>query len=599
MMNLATSILAGMAGAALIASTAFAQTSADQTAEFYQFLEDAFEENTLASPISLMQQGRIERMDEWGDFSDQATFDQAARTTRHLETLHAFDFEALPRAAQVSYRIFESQGEQTLRQAEFYRQNYPISQMFMFPLGVNALLGNQHPMGDLDQAQAFVTRVERLEGVFEQIAHNITDRTEFGVIPPHFLYPQVSEGVGGLLPLSTADASDQHPLYLIFSGRLEALDIADEDKTRLLAELRAAIEGPVARGYQVIIDAANAAAPLATSSDGVWRHPNGEAYYAMLAENYTESGMTPAEIHDFGLAEVARIETQMLEIVDEVGFEGTLDEFREHLLTSPEFDYPDTDEAREFFLEEARAAMARVMAAAPEYFNTLPQAALEVRRIEPYREASAPRAFYNRPAPDGTRPGIFWANLRTMALWNRFDMEALVFHEAAPGHHFQLALMLELGDVPTFQNFLFFTAYAEGWGLYAERLADEMGLYSTPYSRFGGLNAEIWRAVRLVVDTGIHYHRWNEEQAIAYMLAHTTLGEEVVVSEVRRYLGAPGQALSYKMGMTRILTLRAQAQEALGDNFDIRAFHDVVIGNGGVPLSVLDELVADYIAENS
>ncbi len=596
-MKFSIAIATGVIGALLTVATALAQT--DNTAAFYQFLEEAFEENTVASPIALMQQGRRERIDEWDDFSDQSTFEQVDRTTRHIERLHEFDFDSLPRAAQISYRIFEIGSEQSLRNAAFYRQQYPVSQMFSFPLGVNYFLSSLHPVTSLEDAEAYLTRVEELERVFGQIAGNIDDRTAFGVIPPSFMYPQVVEGIEGLVALTDEDSYIQHPLYQDFAAKVEAADLTDDQKAALLMRMAAAMQGPLRRGYEDIVTAANAAADLATTSDGVWRHPDGEAFYATLAESFTQSGMTPAELHEFGLAEVDRLEGEMLAIVEEVGFDGTLEEFRAYLLTSPEFNYPDTDEGREQFLAEARAATARVMDAAPEYFNTLPRAGLEVRRIEPYREASAPRAFYNRPTLDGTTPGIFWANLRTMELWNTFDMEALVFHEAAPGHHFQIALMQELEGIPTFQTVASPTAYTEGWGLYAERLAGEMGLYSTPYTRFGGLNSELWRAVRIVVDTGIHYHRWNEQHAVDYMLAHTTLGEEVVISEVRRYLTTPGQALSYKMGMTRILDLRDQAREALGDDFDIRAFHDVVIGNGGLPLPVLDELVADYIAENS
>lgn len=597
-MRLATFLAAAAAGFALQLGAAFAQVDEAMTEEFYQFLEDAFEEDTMASPLNLMQQGRRERMTEWDDFSDQATFDQVERTRRHLETLRTFDYDALPRNAQISYLIYEYQAEQGLRGAEFYRDGYPISQMFMFPLVVNPLMGNQHPVDDIESAQAYVIRTEGLEHLFGQIADNINDRTEYGVIPPSFMYPQVIDAMNSMLALTTPETSDQHPLYAAFAPKVDALDLSDEDKATLLADLRTAIEGPLARGYRGIIAAAEAAQPLATTSDGIWRHPNGEAFYAYLAENYTQSGMTPAELHEFGLAEVERIQGEMRGIMEEVGFEGTLDEFRTYLTTSPEFDYPDTDEGREQFLAESRAAVTRVMEAAPDYFNTLPQADLEVRRIEPYREATAPRAYYNNPAQGGSRPGIFWANLRTMDIWSTFDMEVLVFHEAAPGHHFQLSIMQELEDVPTFQNNLFYSAYAEGWGLYAEQLADEMGLYSSPYSRFGRFSSEMWRAVRVVVDTGIHYHHWNEQEAIEYMEAHTTLAHDAVVSEIQRYLTTPGQALSYKMGMERMLNLRTQAQEALGDEFDIAEFHDVVLSSGSVPLPVLDQLVADYIANH-
>ena len=588
-------LLAGTA----IANTAMAEADANVTATFYEFLEERFEAELQRSPIALMQEGRRERLDEWDDFSDQSTFEQRDISTAELAEMRArFPFDQLTRPAQISYRIFEYQAETRIANAAYYRHGYPVSQMFLFPLGVNSMLGRLHPVTTNEEAEAYVTRLEGLEGLFGQIAWNITDRTEFGVIPPSFLYPQVIEGLEGMLAVSTEETVEQHPLYMAFVGKLDAAEFGDEDKAQLLTVTRNAITGPVARGYQAIIDAAAAAAPLATTDDGVWRHPDGDEYYAHMVRFMTNSDVTPEEVHQFGLAEVERIEGQMQSIMDEVDFEGSLSEFRTFLMTDPQFDYPNTDEGREQFLSEARAATQRVMDAAPAYFNRLPQAGLEVRRVEPFREASAPRAFYNRPTPDGATPGIFWANLQNMDVWSTFDMETLVFHEAAPGHHFQIALQQEMEGMPSFQSNYFSFAYVEGWGLYAERLAHEMGLFSSPYTEFGRLNAELWRAVRLVLDTGIHYRHWDEAQAIEYMTAHTTMGDDVALSEVRRYMTTPGQALSYKMGMTEILNLRTRAQEALGDDFDIRDFHDVVVGNGAMPMPVLEEVVNDYITAN-
>jgi len=583
--------------ASAAANTAMAQVDADVTEAFYEFLEERFEAELQRSPIALMQEGRRERLDEWDDFSDQATFEQRDISTAELaEMRERFAFDQLTRSAQISYRIFEYQAETRIANAAYYRHGYPVSQMFSFPLGVNSMLGRLHPVTTNEEAEAYVTRLVGLEVQFGQIAWSITDRTEFGVIPPSFLYPQVIEGLEGMLAVSTEETVEQHPLYMAFVGKLDASEFSDEDKSRFLVSARDAITGPMARGYQAIIDAAAAAAPLATTSDGVWRHPDGDEYYAHMVRFMTNSDVTPEEVHQFGLAEVERITSQMQSILDEVEFEGTLAEFRTFLMTDPQFDYPDTDEGREQFLNEARAATQRVMDAAPSYFNRLPQAGLEVQRVEPFREASAPRAFYNRPTPDGSTPGIFWANLQSMDVWSTFDMETLVFHEAAPGHHFQFALQQEMENMPSFQSNYFSYAYVEGWALYAERLAHEMGLFSSPYTEFGRLNAEIWRAVRLVLDTGIHYRHWDEAQAIEYMTANTTMDEAATVSEVRRYMTTPGQALSYMMGMTQILELRARAQEALGDDFDIRDFHDVVVSNGAMPMPVLEEVVNDYIA---
>jgi len=578
-------------------SAAMAEPDVAVTEAFYEFLEESFEASQLRSPIALMQQGRRERLDEWDDFSDQSTFENRDIAIAELAEMRSeFPFDQLTRAAQISFRMFEFQSETTIRNAGWYRHFYPISASFSFPLGVNSLLGRLHPVTNLEDAEAYVTRLEGLEEVFGQIAWGITDRTEFGIIPPSFMYPQVIEGLEGLQAISQTETVEQHPLYASFAPRVAELDISDEEKARLLDEARAAIVGPVYNGYQAIIDASSTAALLATTDDGIWRHPDGQAFYANMVQFMTNLDLSPEEVHEFGLAEVARIEAEMEVLMDEVGFEGDLLAFRDFLLNDPQFDYPNTDEGREQFLAETRAATDRVMEAAPAYFNILPQAPLEVRRVEEFREASAPPAFYNSPTPDGSTPGIFWVNLMDMETWNSYDLEVLVYHEAAPGHHFQRAIQVELEDVPSFQNNFFSFAYIEGWALYTEQLAAEMGLYSSLYSEFGRLDSERWRAVRLVVDTGLHYYQWTGEQAKEYMREHTTLEEAFVVSEVRRYLTIPGQALSYKIGMAKILELRERAQEALGDEFDIRAFHDVVISNGAVPMTVLEELVDDYIA---
>lgn len=582
----------------LYGTSAFAQTSEEHTEAFYAFLEEQYEAELMRSPIGLTNEGRRERYDEWDDFSDEAIFDQLAFDQAQLDALHEqFDYDQLSSEAQVSYLLFEADNEQSIEGAAWYRHSFPLNPMFNFPTGVTSMLANSHQIATMQDAEAYITRVAELERAFGQFADRVRDRTAFGVLPPDWVYPRINEALGNLAAGTVSEeAALEHPMYVDFSAKVDALEIDDAEKERLLAELRSAITGPLARGLEGLMAAISEAVPLATTQDGVWRMPNGEAYYEYRVRLGTGLDMTAAEIHNFGLAEIERIKGEMREIMAEVGFDGTLEEFFEFMRTDDQFAYANTDEGRAEFIADAEAAVARIEAVTPQYFNILPRADLEVRRVEAYREAVAPGAFYSSPARDGSRPGIFYANLSNMGEWRRDSMEALVFHEAVPGHHFQLALQNELEGVPSFQRNLFFFSYAEGWGLYAERLAHEMGAYSDAYSEFGRLSFELWRAARLVVDTGVHYHRWDLDQAIAFMQENTALPNYTIENEARRYVVWPGQALSYKMGMTEMLRLRSQAQEELGDQFDIRDFHDVVLANGAVPMSVLNVLVENYIA---
>ena len=331
---------------------------------------------------------------------------------------------------------------------------------------------------------------------------------------------------------------------------------------------------------------------------GVWKLPDGDDFYKIQIDFWTsEPKLSANEIHDIGLAEVARIRGEMETIMHEVGFKGELPAFFEHLRKDPANFYPNTDEGRQAYLDQAKAYIDAVYADVGKYFNILPKAPLEVRRVETWREETAPIAFYNQPTPDGSRPGIYYVNLRDMTTRQKHEMETVAYHEGAPGHHFQIAIQQELTGVPTFQKFAFFGAYIEGWGLYAERLAKEQGRFTDPMQDFGRLQNEMLRAARLVVDTGAHAKHWSRERMIDYMLANNPMTTEDATKEVERYIDNPGQALSYKIGMLKILELRERARAELGDRFDIRDFHDVVLKNGAVPLPILEELVSDYIAK--
>ena len=332
-------------------------------------------------------------------------------------------------------------------------------------------------------------------------------------------------------------------------------------------------------------------------NQGAWALPEGESFYRSQLNNYTtRTDLSAADIHQTGLDEVARIHDEMRAIMDEVGFEGSLQDFFVHLRTDDQFYYPDTEEGRQQYLDQATAYVDHVMEIAPQYFNTLPEADLEVRAVEEYRIETATGAFYESGALDGSRPGAYYVNLAHMRDNPNYLIETLSYHEGAPGHHFQIALAQELEGVPMFQRLQGYSAFSEGWGLYAENLGKTMGGFTDPYQDFGRLSYEVFRAARLVVDTGMHAMEWSEQDAIDYMVANTPMPEGDIRNEVRRYMVWPGQAVSYKIGMLTILELRQRAMDALGDDFDMGEFHDVVLTNGSIPLTLLEQLVDDYIA---
>jgi uncharacterized protein (DUF885 family) len=333
----------------------------------------------------------------------------------------------------------------------------------------------------------------------------------------------------------------------------------------------------------------------ATTDDGVWKHPDGDDFYAYRLRLMTTTDMSPDEIHDLGLAEVERIHNEMRDIMKVVEFDGSLQEFFEFTRTDKQFFKPEGKRGQDAYLREATAMIDTMETRLPEVFHRAPKAPLEVRKVEPFREKAAGKAFYNRPSPDGSRPGIYYANLYRMSMMPTYQMEALAYHEGVPGHHMQLSISQELENIPQFRKYGRFTAYSEGWGLYSEFLPKEMGFYQDPYSDYGRLAMELWRAARLVVDTGLHDKKWTREKAIAYLMENTPNPELDAVKAIERYIVMPGQATAYKIGMNKIIDLREDAKTRLGEAFDIRDFHDAILATGPVPLTIMEENVDAYV----
>ncbi len=535
---------------------------------------------------------------EWTDQSDsRARRDRLQAQLDLTEITTKIDRSELSAEGQLNYDLFRRELTEKIADARFRRQSYVVDQFrgqYTSPL---TLLQNNHNIADVVGAEAYVTRLRGLEPVLTDMAARMADRAAFSANPPAFAFAPMISDIRSILSGKPLDNSENdHPLWSDFNAKLDDLAMDPADKRALLRAAEEALKGPFRSGYQRLLAEIERQQPDQEMNKGVWSLPDGEAFYERRVKASTTLDLSPEEIHRLGLSEVARIHTEMQEIMNAVEFSGDLQEFFAFIRTDPNNFYPNSDDGREQFLADARTQTAEIFAVADQYFHTLPKASLDVRRVEPWRENSTSIAFYNRPSQDGSRPGVYYANLADMTGVQKYVFQAITYHEGVPGHHFQLAQAQEMEGLPQFRKFGGQGAYIEGWALYAEQLAKEMGFYKEPLYDFGRLQNELWRSVRLVVDTGIHYKRWSREQAIDYFVTNTPLSQQDIVTEVERYFVNPGQALSYKMGMITILGLREEAKKALKENFDIRDFHQAILGAGSLPLPILEQRVRAYIA---
>ena len=602
--SLSLLLLTGCATSALAVSdqrtSAFAPAApANQTedARLNVFLDAAFDELTALSPESQTALGLKTNYNKLDDYTDAADVRRMALAERHIaEIRKAFDVKRLGPQARLSYRLAEIQVERARRQYPFRNYSFPVSTNGSPAGSIPVFLINQHRIDSAADARAYVARIIETERVMREVAATMRQQAAQGIVPPKMVFKPAREDAAKVITGAPFGVGGDSTVLADFRKKVTALDVAPAQKAALIAEAEAALAGPFRRGFTTLFAALNEIEPKAKGNDGAWSLPNGAAYYdARLAQN-TTTDLTADQVHRIGLQQVAAIRGEMERVKARIGHKGSLESFFDAVRTNPRFKFPNTAGGREQYLTEARTVIARMMAAAPRWFHALPKAPLEVRAVEKWREGTASVAFYNRPAPDGSRPGIYYVNLADMNQVQKIQLEGIAVHEGAPGHHFQIARAQELPNLPKSRRFGGYSAYSEGWGLYTERLAKEMGGYTDPYSEFGMLSLQMWRAIRLVTDTGLHSKRWSRERAIDYFRNNSSLSPLDIEREVNRYINNPGQATSYMIGQLKIAELRKKAETSLGRKFDIRDFHEVVLGNGAVPLSVLEEEIDRYIA---
>ena len=595
---LALALLAALAGceskapeaagsAAPAASQALTVTTA---AELDALYAEYWEESLKLNPINATFIGDKRYNDQLPNFLSADYRKQVAESNRRwLQRLQGLDVSKVEGQARLSYDILVESLQEQIAGEAFPDWQQPINQFFSVPNYI-VMLGSgssAQPFKTVKDYDDWLARAGKVPALFEQAIANMREGVKSGVVQPKLLMQKVLPQLDGVV----SDDPQKTPFW----GPITNLpaDFSDADKKRLTEAYTAMINQqlvPAFRGLRTYV--ADEYIPAARETHGLGALPNGAEWYAHLAKTTTTTSLTPAEIHQIGLDEVARLRTELEQVQKEVGFEGDLKSFFKYMSTDPKFTFKSEDA----ILKDYRDLEAKVDQKIPELFSLMPKAAFEIRPVEAFRAASEAAGSYMSPSEDGTRPGIFYLNTYDLPARKRWARDSLYLHEAIPGHHFQLALQQELKDVPAFRRFGGQTAYIEGWGLYAESLGKELGVYADPYQRFGQLSAEIWRAIRLVVDTGLHSKGWTREQVLEYMHDNSGLSETDAIAEAERYMAIPGQALAYKIGQLKITELRNKAQKELGDKFDIREFHAQVLGDGSLPLAVLEAKIDRWIA---
>jgi uncharacterized protein (DUF885 family) len=586
-----------VAAAGVSAPTA-AETAAE-SAKANAFFERVFDESVARSPMMQTQLGLKTDYDKWDELTFERGAEDLAIVTRQLaELMRTVDFAKLDEQTQTSYRLWVSQAEEAIEGWKWRFHDYPANQMGGMHSTAPAFLINFHRVDTVSDARAYIARLRGMGPLLDQLIKGIEIREQHGVMPPKFVFGLVLESCREVVAGQPFEKVEKDSaLWADIQAKIAALKDADDaTKTALRNDARTALVDVVQPAYGRLMALLQRQEKIASTDDGVWRLPDGAAYYAFQLRRNTTTNLTADEVHELGLKEVARIHREMEVIMRQVGFQGDLQAFFKHLREDDRYYYPTTPEGKAAYVARAKDIIAAMTARLDEFFGVKPKAPLEVRVVEPFREQGSAGAFYEDPAPDGSRPGVYYVNTVDMRGVPIFEMETLAHHEAIPGHHMQIAIAQELEGIPRFRKFGGNTAYIEGWALYAEYFPKEFGFYSDPMMDFGRLYDELLRAVRLVVDTGLHSKKWTRAQVMDYFRQNTPNPERDIFTETNRYIVWPGQATAYKVGMMKILSLRERAKQKLGPKFDLRAYHDLVLKDGALPLGLLEENVNAWIA---
>lgn len=581
------------------------QQAQSESERLNAWFETQYEELLRFSPTQLTFLGRKELNDRLDDASEEGLRKRLAWLETSVQEMErSFDRAKLDEEAQLSWDLWKRQYESARDGMPFLANGYLFDQMNGMHSQLPTFLINFHKVDDERDCLAYIARLRAVPQAFDQLLERARAAAAQGIRPPKFAYEGVIDQSRKVISGAPFDQGKDSALWADLQAKADALAekgaISAERAAELKEQGRVALIEEVAPAYGRVIAWSEEELPKAAENPaGVGStQPNGADYYAYQLRENTTTGMSAEEIHQLGLAEVARLRGEMEALKQRVGFGGDLPAFFKFIDSDPRFKFPDTDAGRQAYIDEATRVIGNIKRHLPEYFGLLPKADLVVRRVEAFREQPGAAQHYYPGTPDGSRAGIYYAHLSDMKAMPKTELEVIAYHEGLPGHHMQISIAQELKGVPTFRTQQFTTAYTEGWGLYSEWLAKEMpDTYQDPYSDYGRLMSEMWRAIRLVVDTGLHAKGWTEQQAVDYFRENSSIPLTAIRSEIRRYLIMPGQATAYKIGMIKIQELRRKAEGELGGKFDLRGYHDAVLGGGAMPLDLLERRVDRWIQQ--
>jgi len=570
-----------------------------ESERLHAFFEEVFEANLARWPEWQTQLGRDTNKDRWNDRSPERAQDNLTFNRTVLHRLrNEFDIAELNREDRLNYRLFEQRYQRWIDGHPFRLHNAPISHLGGIHVRIPTVLIQQHRIKTIQDADSYVARLARVPDVIDQVIRQIDERAKQNIFPPKFVFPRALANIDRILTGAPFDAGpEETPMLAHFRKKTKSLGLETPARDALIKAAETALAEAVKPAYLKLRTRIAELEARAGEESGLWRLPDGEKNYERLLRLYTTTSMTADEIHALGLTEVARIRDEMRALTKSVGFKGDLGSFYEAMKDDPENFFAATKAGRQEYLRLARLYVNQIRAASRAHFHEFPKAGLSVRRIEPFRERAASIAYYNGPGKAAGRSGTFYVNLFDMKRMPRYELEALTYHETIPGHHMQVALAQEMDGQPEFRRSTWHAAFGEGWALYAEQLGKEMGFYQDPMSDFGRLSWQLLRAARLVVDTGLHHKRWSRERAVTYLNDNLPTNPDRNREAIDRYIVWPAQATSYMIGMREIMSLREQARTTLGESFDIRDFHEVVLRDGSVPLNILRENIEVWIAE--